>query len=216
MSQDSINAALALLASQTYGSEVVETAEPKEKSPKQSRKASKMESSQPEQGSTKTNEERKAFAGEKLPEAGTIVASEFIKAMRQPKMTQQDKIRAIASYVGYNPRDIYGRQEAAAFQKAKRDLHGVDTSGPTREEQRSALRSVTGFVQGLPDSVAPKIADLEAREKLSAESLAKHEKDAADSSRDQKDRDISRVLAQVEAERIKEIRADLNYWTRKG
>lgn len=151
--------------------------------------------------------EVKATIPSSHPEKGSLEARGFILAMRRAK-TRSESIFAIAAFIGYDNSKDFGSQELAAMSAAKREL-----SGPTHcvspAEKRATFRSLTGFVAGLPDTTQRKVADLLARETASAEALISHEKDAADSSRTTADRTLSKGLAEVERERLGEIRKDL-------
>lgn len=144
-----------------------------------------------------------------MPKAGDLGPKGYILAMRKAR-TQQERIVALAAYVGYDPAKEFGTQVMMADSRAKRELQGfAPIPGPSIEEKRAASRSMTGFVAGLPDTTQRKIADLMGRETASAERLIAHERDAADKSRTVAERTLSKGLAEVESERLREIRADL-------
>ena len=143
-----------------------------------------------------------------LPAAGSLGPRGFLKAVRDSR-TQQERVFAIAAFVGFDPTRDFGSQLMAAEMRAKRELDGKPIPGPSREEKRAAARSLSGFVAGMPDATQKKIADLMARETASAEALSMHENDAADKSRSTAERTLSMGWADVERERLREIREDL-------
>jgi len=159
--------------------------------------------------------------------AGTLDAKGFMKAMlhagrrlsdngipftNQVEM-RNDEIKAIESYVGYDYGGDFGSQEIAARTKAKRELSGRPIQGPTREESRAASRSLSGYVAGVPDTIQRKLGDLKGREQAAIDSMIGHEKDAADLARPEADRLLSSGLADVERERIQQIREDIDALT---
>lgn len=143
-----------------------------------------------------------------LPAAGTIGAKAFIMMMNRAK-DRQEKICAIAGYCGWDGRLDYGQQESAALSKAKAEIRPINTSGPTREEQRQAARSATGYVAGMPDALKRTVQDLIGRENLAVMTRNDHVRDARDHSRTMTARKLSIGLARLEQERLTQIRADL-------
>lgn len=144
----------------------------------------------------------------KLPAAGTIGAKAFLLMMRGAK-SRDEKICAIAAYVGYDGRQDFAAQEMAASAKAKGEIRPVDTRGPTREERRQAVRSATGYVAGMPDMIRKTVQDLIGRENLAVMTRNDHVRDARDHSRTMTARKLSIGLARLEQERLVQIRADL-------
>lgn len=142
---------------------------------------------------------------------GTLDPRGFLRAMNvAPSMDL--KIQAIAAYCGYDKSRGFGVQEFNARSMALRALRKVDpavASLPLRGEQRSIVRSVQGFVAGLPNTVARQVRDLEAREALAAETMAEQSKIASDPNVSEDDRRLAAGLAEAERERISHIRADL-------
>lgn len=105
-----------------------------------------------------------------LPERNTLDAKSFLLTVRRAK-DRNEVIQAIHAYCGYNHTGNFGTQEQEARAKAQRELRGVVTSGPSREEQRSAARSAAGFVAGMPKPSQRILADLKAREQAFAEAM---------------------------------------------
>ncbi len=123
--------------------------------------------------------------GISLPERNTLDAKGFLQAMRdagkrvsaegkpvfQPNEVRNDQIKAIHAYCGYDNRLNFGSQDQAARAKAMRELRGVQVTGPSREEQRNAARSVAGFVAGMPKPSQRILLNLQARERAAAEAM---------------------------------------------
>lgn len=154
---------------------------------------------------------------------GTLNAGDFIMAMRKagqrrndkgafytdPKEVMGDKIKAIQAYCGYDSRLNLGGQEQSALTRAQREMKPAPILGLTRAEQREKSRSLVGRNTALPDHNARKLADLKAREVAAVESMIQHEKAGRDMARSDNDRMLSDGLAQVERERLIQIRADI-------
>ncbi len=191
---------------------VVRNAEPKAKS---SKSHAKGEQAAP------IHDGPKVF-GVTMPERNTLDAKGFLQACRDagkrrndkgipftdPKEVRNDLICAIHAYIGYDNRRDFGSQDIEARSQAQRELRGV-APGPTREEKRSAARSLGGFVAGLPDHKVRALANLRAREVAAVEAMLDHEKAANDAKRSTADRLLSQGLADVERDRIAHIRADI-------
>jgi hypothetical protein len=147
-----------------------------------------------------------------MPEAGSLEAKGFLLMMRNAK-TQNEKIMAIAAYVGYNAREAFGNQEMVATMRAQRELRPIDTTGPSREETRQAARSAAGYVAGMPDNQRKIVLDLLARERAAAEKRDEHVKIArTNKSLSWEERKLNIGLARLENERLASIRADLAKW----
>ena len=143
--------------------------------------------------------------GLKLPSTGTLDARSFIVAMRKAT-DRNEQIKCIAAYVGYDCNGDFGSQEVAARAKAQRELKPAPIQGPSRAEVKAASRSMTGFVAGMPDTIQRKLADLKAREVAAVDAMLAHQKAAKDPSRSEDERLLSSGLAEVERERLREIR----------
>lgn len=169
----------------------------------------------------------KTYSEALSPEAQVACAITFILAMRtagkrmvdgklvfQEREMRNDQIQAIAAFIGYDNRALFGTQDTAARMLAQRLVSKVDVkAGPDRQAQRQSDLSAKGFVAGLPAPVAAKLADLKGREELAAAALIQHEKDGADVVRGEYQCELSRGLALVEAERLAVIREDIKRLT---
>jgi hypothetical protein len=123
--------------------------------------------------------------GVTLPERNTLDAKSFLLAVRnagkRPNAKgamvfdkaheRNDLICAIHAYVGYDTRRDFGPQDTEARAKAQRELRDGVTPGPTREEKRSAERSLSGYVAGMPRPAQKLLANLRAREQAAAEAM---------------------------------------------
>jgi hypothetical protein len=205
---------LALLAA-SYGrpaSDVVATIVTRSENPKP-RKASKLaavKAAKVEAAEAATHlvtpETQKPVTVIELPAVGTLDARAFLVAMR--RATNRDEcIKAIAGYCGYDRLGDHGAQDLAARMKAQRELRGAPKAlaAPVHTGQVS----LKGYVHGMPDGVAVKMGDLLGRERLSAETLADHERIAGDNEVAPSLRHYHAQLAIVETARLAEIRADL-------
>lgn len=143
-----------------------------------------------------------------MAEKGSLEAKGFLVGMRRA-VTRDEQITLISAYVGYDRRGDFGQQEVAARMKAQREVSGKVDRGPSRSEQRSAARTMTGYVAGMPDNLQRQIANLLGQEAATADTLIGHEKDAADKSRSSVDRTLSAGLVAIERERLSDIRRQL-------
>jgi hypothetical protein len=146
--------------------------------------------------------------GVALPAAGTIGAKAFIMMMNRAK-SRDEKVAAIAAYIGYDGRLDYASQEMAAHAKAKGEIRPVDASGPSRAERQTAQRSVKGYVAGMPDGTRKLVHDLMGRLQLALDTRNEMVRVSRDHSRPMAARKLSIGLARLEAERLVQIRADL-------
>lgn len=128
-----------------------------------------------------------------------------------------DSIKAIEAFIGYDAKGNFASQELAARTEAMRQIRQAKGEGPTKEqllsaptrqEIRRANASLMGFVNGNPDLRAQKVADLEGRERLATDTLIEQEK-LAETLPTEQERSKALALAQLERERIAEIRKDL-------
>jgi hypothetical protein len=108
-----------------------------------------------------------------LPQAGTLTAREFIVAMRSNN--RQEQIKAIAGFVGFDSRQLFGAQETMARMQANRVLSGQKLVIRTPTETHNAYRSVQGYCTGMPDHSAKRLADLKAKEVEAIESIVQYE-----------------------------------------
>lgn len=149
-----------------------------------------------------------AVVGVKLPAAGTIGAKAFLLMMRSAK-DRSEKMIAIASYIGYDGRQDFAPQEMTAMAQAKREISPVKVTGPSREEIRQAQRSAVGYVAGMPDALKRTVQDLLGREQFAVDAREDHLRDSKDEKLSAAERQLALGLAQLEEERLVQIRADL-------
>lgn len=132
-----------------------------------------------------------------------ISARDFVVGMRRAK-DRSEKIALIDQYVGYNQAEDFGTQEMVALRKANQSIN------PPKNAGTYSLRpTLEGFVAGKPNRDNKEIQDLEARERLAVETMLDLEKKALDCL----DSDVAAVYhaqAEVETQRVLEIRRDLN------
>lgn len=129
----------------------------------------------------------------------------FLQALRKAE-TRNDRIEAIALFVGFDHSQDFGSQEMRAKMLAQ--SAGKTYTGPSRQEQRVLQASVRGYVAGVPDHKERAKADLLARERLAVETMLECEKRASEATTDQ-ERMVQSALAMAERERLTHIRRDL-------
>jgi hypothetical protein len=142
-----------------------------------------------------------------LPIKGSIDAAEYFKQMRHAK-TCNERISAIAAFIGYDPSLSYSSQEVAANIKARQAAKPVVAlPAPVHSVQAT----VKGFVAGANDAAAKHKANLLAREFLAGNVKADHIKsyNAAFNRGDYSSAATFLALIKVEEERMTEIAADL-------
>lgn len=170
------------------------------------------------------------MVGMMLPDRGSLNAKDFLLAMRNAgKRTSEtgasfidqrekrnDEIRAIHGFmyeirkgvkvaIGYDPKRDFGSQEQAARMLAQREIRGpVKVS----EVVKPSL-SAAGYVAGMPDLRSRRMANLEGQEVVYAELMIQHDKDAADPTRTAEQRKLSAGLADLERERLADIRKQI-------
>lgn len=130
---------------------------------------------------------------------GSVGPEGFLKLMRTAKDRQQS-IEAIHAYVGYDMAGDFGTQEYRANAQAKRELKPIVIGA-------KALPVMQGYVAGMPNPAAKFHQDLSARERMAVENLIDNDRQSETAS-NPFDKDLKAGLAQVEAERIRVIRAD--------
>ena len=145
-----------------------------------------------------------AMVGLKLPAAGTLGAKGFIMMMNRAK-SRDEKIVAIASFVGYDPAADFGTQEMAATAKAKAEISPVKVTAPTP----SASRSAAGFVAGMPNNQRKVILDLLGRENLAVSTRNENVRESRNRTLSWAERKLAIGLARLEQERLACIRAEL-------
>lgn len=161
--------------------------------------------------------------GMALPPKNTLGAHGFMAAVRaagkrvnaegkpffDPSLVREDTIRAIASYVGWNPSQNYGAQETAARMKASREIQGTPITLVTPAETRAAFRSIQGFVAGMPNALQARAQQLQGEEVKCIDALLQHRKDAMDPHQAVEKRMLSQGLMELEEERLKAIRSEM-------
>lgn len=142
------------------------------------------------------NPDAPVITGPVLPLKGTYDARRFITAFRDAKGNEahNQRIQAIAGFVGYESRESYSANESRAMFQYRKDLLGV-TPGKDRT-QRSADLTVKGYVKGLPDALSTQIENLKARERIVVSDIAAANKRAQDETLSASER------AEAEAERL--------------
>ena len=165
-----------------------------------------------------------AIFGMFLPEPGTLDAKSFMMAIRnagkRPNaagvrvynalFVREDTIKAISGFCGYDTRGSFAEQDHAARTKAQHELGTLKFGGQTRAEERSAFKSVSGYVAGVCDQNSKRVAELQAKERSLAESIIDNEKLSSDESLSQADRDIHSGLAMLDRDRLIQVRQDLS------
>jgi hypothetical protein len=134
---------------------------------------------------------------------------------------RDDKIRAIAAYVGFVPLPArlydengktpiqtersFAEQEMLASMQAHRELNPrpIGATPPRRIPLH-----VKGYVAGMPNDMRRKVLDLKGREQLAADAEAEHVKLASEATHEQI-REEHEALALLEKERREQIQADL-------
>jgi len=158
------------------------------------------------------NEAPKAFvAPSNLPQIGSMTAKEFIVKLRDPNLSHQDKMIALAGYCGYDGKLSMGEQINTATCKAKRELNAqpINLNEPTEKELRQAKRTVQGYVAGMPDATKVKLNDLLAREVLATNNHIECLRMAGNKELSSEDRKKHAGMAAIERQRIAEIQAEI-------
>lgn len=143
-----------------------------------------------------------------LPQKGTLDARSFLQAMGRSK-DRQDRILAIAGFIGFDRHGDYSSQELAANLAANRQTRGAPL--PLPRPVHTAPPVTTGFVSGLPDGLTKRIGNLEGRITLAVETACDLRKQGAEhlTRGDMANAKRCELLAQVEDARADEIRAEL-------
>lgn len=231
---DNMQAALAMLAA-TYGTNPLpDSAEPivtvlpaKAVKPKKEKKSKVSVEVAPK---TLTS----AVLPSNMPVVGSLTATEFLLAMRavgkrtveatndvtgevyqkpiyDNSLVREDSIRAIAGFIGYDAAGDFGAQDVAARAEAQRQIRGgVQPAAAHRRGGASVAATVVGYIAGNPDHAAKQRADLEGRERLAADAMAEHLRNASDPKFVREPgMPEPEVLAAIEEERLRVIRKDL-------
>lgn len=99
-----------------------------------------------------------------------------------PSQVRNDQIQAIHSFyyevrnglkvhVGYNPTVDFGAQDVASRALAMREIGGKVIAKGSRAEDKSAARSLHGFIAGMPLPSQRLLANLQARETAAVDAL---------------------------------------------
>lgn len=121
-----------------------------------------------------------------------------------PIKVRDGQVAAIAAFIGYDRSVPHGIQVANATRQAQYALR--PTVG---KDRKHADPTLAGFVAGMPDDVRRMVLDLSARETLSAETMADHDRSVRDAT-DPQVRALHAGLSMLESERIGSIRRDLD------
>lgn len=132
---------------------------------------------------------------------GSVQAAGFLTMSRRAK-NRQESIEAIHAYIGYDMAKDFGTQEYQAKAQAARELKPITYKPKTQA-------TVEGYVAGMPNGSEKFRQNLKARERVAVEGIIEHSK-AAESADNEFDKTLHAGLAQVEAERMRVIRMDLN------
>lgn len=141
-----------------------------------------------------------------LPAKGSLTAREYLIAMRR-SANRDDRIVAIAGYLGFDRHQSYSSQELAANLSANRALRPM----PCHPKVPGAAVSLAGFVAGMPDPVGKKLADLKGREVLATEEYLVYTKQATEALAlgDTVKASEYALMAQAETERLAQIKRDI-------
>lgn len=234
MSQNemSVTAALAFIMS-TY-SESPESCETivVRNAPKGSKSASKIGSSKNRsapieqsdeinmQGAQASKNTAPGPKSEPLPAKGQIGPEEFLKSLsncgKRPnnkgvlvfqgaKEQRDDEMRLVASYCGWDSRQLHGWNLENARRTAKLAIKPV--TGASYKRGMSA--TMAGYIAGLPDNQQKLVQDLLAREQLAAKAIVDHQNTIANTSPTNPAHILAKGLLGVEEERLAHIRKDL-------
>jgi len=164
-----------------------------------------------------------AIFGLSLPEKGSLNAQQFMADIRSagkrpnehgipvfhPLMVRDDTIKAIAGFLGYDTRASFAMQEMAARAEAMRQLGIARTNGKTRQEERSALRSLQGFTAGACDQHAKRIANLKAQEIQLAEEIITLTATLEGTSASPSELETAQSLLSITTSRLDQVQIDL-------
>lgn len=145
-----------------------------------------------------------------LPAVGSLDAKSYMKCMVRAT-DRNARIAAIAGYVGYDTTLSYSANELSANMSAKSVLYGKVTALPRPVHSAPTSPTLAGYVSGMPNATAKKMADLQGREVVAAETMLDYNKQAALHLErgDQANAHHAATMAQVECERLEQIRRDL-------
>lgn len=151
-----------------------------------------------------------------MPAIGSLDGKGYIMAVRNAgknaaglfdkSLERADIMRAIHGYIGYSPTEDFGAQEYRARSKAMLELRPVKSEAYSRTKVAPTIK---GFVHGSNNPTEKKIADLKARIQIASESQAENLSKAHNESFQIADRELALTLADVEEERIENMREEL-------
>lgn len=159
-----------------------------------------------------------------LPAKGTLDAAGFMAAIKAAGrrfndkgfpytdhgQVREDTIKAIAAYIGYDPRGNFGAQDIAARAQAQKELGANKVKAfPEGKALRNASHSLGGYVSGIPDTQAKAIAHKRAQAENCLQAIIQHDSAALDMTRSEAERRLSEGLAQLEREKLTHIHTDL-------
>jgi hypothetical protein len=195
---DSLSAALAMLALNYAAEPLPETAEPivtvtpslkapkasKVKAPKGSaapiaaKHAPLMPANLDGPGTLNAEQFLLAFrdAGKRVVEDTNLVTGEVtMRPIHDSSLVREDSIKAIHAYCGYDPAVDFGTQDTAARARAQRELRGnVQPAAFHRRGSANVAPSIVGYIAGAPDHHAKHLANLMAQERLTVEAVCKY------------------------------------------
>jgi hypothetical protein len=133
-------------------------------------------------------------------------AKDYMVAMSRT-MTRDERILTIAAYIGYDVHESYGSQELAANMAARRTLKPVV---PFSAPVGSAV-TLRGYVSGIPDMNARRLADLQGRQQYAVEEIISLRKQsvACMEKGDTENATHFATMAALEEQRLHQIRTDL-------
>jgi len=96
-----------------------------------------------------------------------------------PSKVRDDQVMAIAAYNGWDPSKNFGEQEVFARMAANREIALSNGAKPEQGDsivatRRAVNRSLSGYVNGMPDHTQRAIANLTAQERETVEALVEH------------------------------------------
>jgi hypothetical protein len=175
--------------------------------PSKPAKTSRSSAASEESPTTSSHDPRPAPTVSHLPQAGTVDAAGYFKMMRDAKQVNE-RINAIAAYIGYDPSLSYSSQELKANLQA-RSVHRPVKALPV--PVHSVQSTIKGFVAGAFDAQEKRLADLKGRELLAGNTKADmvRQYNTAFNRGDYATAAHFLALSRVEDHRLEEIRNDL-------
>jgi hypothetical protein len=171
-----------------------------------------------------------------MPDKGSLDAKSFMLAMRDagkrrtaegkpffdPREVRNDQIRAIHAFyyevrdgskylVGYDNRQSFASQELRSMTAAKKDLHPSPIGQQLTPYVRNGRTDATlkGYVAGMPDDKARRLADLQGREVAAVEAREDYVRKSRNMNLSQEERKQAAAFAAIEHRRIDAIRKDM-------